>query len=144
MKTTSTQDHSKQKLIGYFQKPSLVFTNSDSWYGNDERTYLHFLNTLRSGLRQLLEVMLLNKEEDVEGINIFMLHNSSALAILELDNLRLLLLRITETTNKVQQEELKSLLFYQLFFVIESLNMKIRTISSTTGVLFTYLPLHQQ
>jgi hypothetical protein len=47
------------------------------------------------------------------------------LAILDLNNIGWLLLSITETDNNIKREELKSQLFYQLFFVIESVNNEI-------------------
>jgi hypothetical protein len=123
--STPTNKESDRKLIGYFRKPRVVYTHLDEWYVEDARGYLLFLGTLRMGIRELLEGMLLDTTQENKQIQAFLVNSSSGLAVLELNYIQSLLLSISETNNSIQKEELKSQLFYKLFFIIESVNNEI-------------------
>jgi hypothetical protein len=123
--STPTNKESDRKLIGYFRKPRVVYTHLDEWYVEDARGYLLFLGTLRMGIRELLEGMLLDTTQENKQIQAFLINSSSGLAVLELNYIQSLLLSISETNNSIQKEELKSQLFYKLFFIIESINNEI-------------------
>jgi hypothetical protein len=125
IKTTLTNKEGERKLIGYFRKPCIIYTQVDEWYVEDAGGYLLFLDTLRMRIRELLEGMLLYKTQENKLIYDFLDNSSSGLAVLDLNNIQWLLLSITETDNNIKREELKSQLFYQLFFVIESVNNEI-------------------
>jgi hypothetical protein len=123
--STPTNKESDRKLIGYFRKPCVVYTHLDEWYVEDAGGYLLFLGTLRMGIRELLEGMLLDTTQENKQIQAFLVNSSSGLAVLELNYIQSLLLSISETNNSIQKEELKSQLFYKLFFIIESVNNEI-------------------
>jgi hypothetical protein len=141
MEISVDQSYSDRRLIGHFKKPVVVYTHADGWYTSDPVAYLLFLDTLRTGLRELLEGMLLAANQENDRITSFLQSYSSALSVLELDSLRLLLLSINEAENKAQAEEFKSQLFYQLFFVIESVNKEFsqKKNAQTSASQFDYL-----
>jgi hypothetical protein len=124
MKTAATRKKDS-KLLGYFRKPQVCFTHLDDWYCQDITGYLIFLTTFRTGLKELLEGMLLTNGDKIEGVNQFLLTHSSALTILELHQVKELVETITMSDYEVRIEELKSELFYQLYFIIESVNYQI-------------------
>jgi hypothetical protein len=122
---TSARIMADRKLMGYFRQPQVYYTHLDNWYMQDMAGYLSFLTNLKTGIRELLEGMLLQDDPHQQGIHKFLFTQAKALTLLELEDVTLLLQQISCSEHKVSAEELKSELYYQIYFIIESVNAKI-------------------
>jgi hypothetical protein len=127
---TAKDNHSQlsgfSQSNSYFSKPVVIYRHLDNYYANDAKGYLGYLDRLRNGLKHMLEGMLLTLGEEKELIKNFLTQHSSSLAMLELEELNQLLLSMTQTQDKRVYEELKSGLFYQLFYIMESLKGEVK------------------
>jgi hypothetical protein len=130
-KDNYSQSSSFSQSISYSGKAVVIYTHLDNCYVNDIKGYIDYLDRLRNGIKQMLEGMLLTLGEEKELIENFLTQHSSSLAMLDLEELNLLLLSMTQTQDKRVYEELKSRLFYHLFYIMESLKGEVKGKEST-------------
>lgn len=110
-------------------KPHITFESLDWYYQTDGEGYLKCLLKVKSGIKDFHHKMLFTSGGREAVIKGFIIHHDTIFKVLNLNSIidHFHLLEILQD-DKVESEKIYSFIYYQLYFVIESINHKVHQV----------------